>query len=493
MKVLKKIGKLSAVLFVVLAAGTGCVLADTPEDECVVKRKSSSEIQAETVAAGDGLTIESQVQASDTYKWNYTENGLEILVHADVKVPKAEGFKLWQAEPSFFEQAEIEGWLQVLTQGEELWWNEESSSSDQFVEQVETEPAMDAQAYVEEWEYQDGDYDKEPEKEEGIKEEQPLYGMVNITDTFAPWAQQEEKSYQISIQRSYGESVTKAGFSFVRSDFPNYVTNVAESIRESTGTKVSKKKMRKAADALMEKMELSEELVFSEAEAVYNTEADYGDYEYSTVKNTKGWRFIYSRKLEDQAVDHVSGALTSPENVISVMNLLYYWGAMDEDTQNEMNAQWEESMTGWGEEEFCITFDDEGLVSVIWKNPCTVKKVSNENVFLLPFSEIEQIFEKSIPKQLALEAFSAAGMRVRVDITEVRLGYMRTSTLEDSDMAQIIPVWDFIGTVENCSLNDIGLSKEYWMEEHLALSQSISLLTINATDGTIVTRKCGSL
>lgn len=60
-------------------------------------------------------------------------------------------------------------------------------------------------------------------------------------------------------------------------------------------------------------------------------------------------------------------------------------------------------------ESFYITFDDEGLAEVTWINPCIVEENEGGGVFLLPFSDILQVFQKSITKQYILEMLSGNG------------------------------------------------------------------------------------
>lgn len=68
------------------------------------------------------------------------------------------------------------------------------------------------------------------------------------------------------------------------------------------------------------------------------------------------------------------------------------------------------------------------------------------------------------------------GQPVEFDITEIRLGYMRSWEEEASAEAALIPVWDFYGTrTLSGDLYDIKRSFYPW-------------LTINAMDGTVIER-----
>ena len=125
---------------------------------------------------------------------------------------------------------------------------------------------------------------------------------------------------------------------------------------------------------------------------------------------------------------------------------------------------------------------DEGLAEVTWINPCIVEENEGGGVFLLPFSDILQVFQKSITKQYILEMLSGNGLEVSATIQTIRLGYRRIET-ED----QIIPVWDFIGTYSSPQTEQLlADADDLWVQCYLRQERTDSLLTINANDGTIV-------
>ncbi|MFR5814277.1 DUF6034 family protein [Hominisplanchenecus sp.] len=137
-----------------------------------------------------------------------------------------------------------------------------------------------------------------------------------------------------------------------------------------------------------------------------------------------------------------------------------------------------------------MTFDDEGLAEVTWINPCIVEENEGGGVFLLPFSDILQVFQKSITKQYILEMLSGNGLEVSATIQTIRLGYRRIET-EDKDgkkkKEQLIPVWDFIGTYSSPQTEQLlADADDLWVQCYLRQERTDSLLTINANDGTIV-------
>ena len=87
-----------------------------------------------------------------------------------------------------------------------------------------------------------------------------------------------------------------------------------------------------------------------------------------------------------------------------------------------------------------------------WMNPVSVEANEGDGIFLLPFSDILQVFQKSITKQYILELFAERDIPAGAQVTEIRLGYQRVET-QDKDgkngKEQMIPVWDFIGTYDS--------------------------------------------
>ena len=71
-------------------------------------------------------------------------------------------------------------------------------------------------------------------------------------------------------------------------------------------------------------------------------------------------------------------------------------------------------------------------------------------VFLLPFSDILQVFQKSITKQYILEMLSGNGLEVSATIQTIRLWIPqdRNRRQRRKEKEQLIPVWDFIGTLQ---------------------------------------------
>lgn len=123
---------------------------------------------------------------------------------------------------------------------------------------------------------------------------------------------------------------------------------------------------------------------------------------------------------------------------------------------------------------------DGRVTGCMWMQPFHVTETVNENVQLLPFDRIAEIFRKNIVLSIFLDEKSDA---LYLNVTDVRFSYMRVKQ-KDSDAYYLMPVWDFQGfatPTENGTLR----------EEEQAAFANLSLLTVNAIDGTVIDRTFG--
>ena len=120
----------------------------------------------------------------------------------------------------------------------------------------------------------------------------------------------------------------------------------------------------------------------------------------------------------------------------------------------------------------------EGEIEEIrWENPSQIVKVDNENVKILPWSEIQKIFEKQM--EFLLTPSSEGGDSMfwwkpsDVKIERITLGLAKM-LMKDSGEYKLIPVWNFFGRDNSNSDMEDAEEKCY--------------VTINALDGTIMDR-----
>ena len=101
----------------------------------------------------------------------------------------------------------------------------------------------------------------------------------------------------------------------------------------------------------------------------------------------------------------------------------------------------------------------------------------------MPFEEIQQIFREMIQKKYS--DFAQAGIDMKFQVEEIRLGYMRVMEKGNPTEGTMVPVWDFLGTRTMNHTN----SDEPYTETFGGPFESF--LTINAMDGTVIDRDLG--
>jgi len=131
-------------------------------------------------------------------------------------------------------------------------------------------------------------------------------------------------------------------------------------------------------------------------------------------------------------------------------------------------------------EQLACIIDQDRIVSSWLDNPWTVGGVLREDVPLMPFSQIMEVFGAICPltiQSMEHDAHVRASGVNRWEIREIRLGYMPVLRRDNSGAWELRPVWDFIGVR--------AFASEYYDEP------GNCALTIDAIDGTVIDRAYG--
>ena len=154
----------------------------------------------------------------------------------------------------------------------------------------------------------------------------------------------------------------------------------------------------------------------------------------------------------------------------------------------------------WKEEYIRLDITDNGVENIIHNAPSDVLKVLNENVQLLSFEKILESF-KTNSKYIGIYSAPSKYLESReIHINEIKLGLMRVQIKDKQDEYMMVPVWDFMGynLYEYHSAVDAGNGFSYTPDGinvadkgWEATREKLSLLTVNAIDGTIINRMLG--
>lgn len=178
----------------------------------------------------------------------------------------------------------------------------------------------------------------------------------------------------------------------------------------------------------------------------------------------------------EQAVDTQAKKLAFMISYSRVINSVPVLLTADSGSGSEVESGKAGYVAGWRYERIDIVIDDTGVIEFSWVSPYTTPKIVTENTNLLPFSDIQQVFEKMI---LVKNSWEDKETTLELNVNKVQLGLMRITDPNQRNSGILIPVWDFIGirTYKN--------NKEQWS------NPSECLLTVNAIDGSIIDRGLG--
>lgn len=429
--------------------------------------------------SGNDTGIADQVKAPERYEADFTSGAVNVHVDAEVIVPKAAGFKIYNVTGRPFEQADYDAVNQVLLKDASLWDRDYEllEKTNGFIKpEIEEKIAL-----LEERAAEQGEDALVTAKEETYKEKiaewkamleaAPEEAPIVEVEAVVPYVKSENgeytsesnwlhgystvdgKEYWVSLENDWQEEWRWVQFevrSKERSVGNSYIK--LEEAEEPDG--LSKDGIREAAMSLMQEMGFTD---FAPAGEEYFQKIiadEYGnpDVEYGAL----GYGIRFTRVLDGipTTYTHEYGTCI---------------GENDEEP--------------WPYEVITVVFDEQGITDFLWWNPYVIEKQSDEYVFLMPFSDIQDIFEEMILKKYEWITDIGDNITVYFDIDEIRLGYMRVIDEAGAEKGTMVPVWDFMGS-QTLVYNDSG-------ETSVNAGPYESWLTINAMDGTIIDRAVG--
>lgn len=135
----------------------------------------------------------------------------------------------------------------------------------------------------------------------------------------------------------------------------------------------------------------------------------------------------------------------------------------------------EEARAQWPYERIHVYVDDQGVFAFLFYGKSRVAEIINPQATLLPFSEIQSVFEKQFFIHCGDYVESRVGEGERTyEITEIRLGLQRVFEKDHLLDGLLVPTWSFFGTYTD----ENGFV--YGLDGHDAW------FSINAIDGTVI-------
>lgn len=365
-------------------------------------------------------SISEQVQAPERYQAELSQDNVKVTVDAPLIIPDEDGFHKWKVTARTFMQEDYDIVSQVILKNAPLW-NRDYDAMDNAPDSPVT---IDVPAVV-------------PTGEE--KAWLNGYATVDGEDFF------------VSMDNTFGEKWHWVCFGIENTKLKSSYLPTGRD--DATKVNISEQEVRKQAQDLMTQMKMTD-FVISGEEYMQTWVMDEVTDETARADST-GYCIHFTRELDGIPVTYTDRS------------------------GNAVHTQ----APAWPYEQINMTFDEQGLTSFAWVGPYDVELLSEEYEFLLPFSEIQDTFEKMVLEKYGEYAESGVDREDILVINEIRLGYMRVIEKEGDTTGTMIPVWDFMGT------HTISQSGGKLMTR--PTGQYASLITINALDGTIIDRDFG--
>ena len=133
---------------------------------------------------------------------------------------------------------------------------------------------------------------------------------------------------------------------------------------------------------------------------------------------------------------------------------------------------------------------DGEVIALNWYNVFTITGTENENVALLPFEKVLDVFKRQVYYSIYFdppEPDETGDPVMQMVVERICFSYMRVKKADGSGESYLLPVWDFMGYDYNPedphTEHDLVGTKAWFAHQ--------SLLTVNAVDGSILDRDKG--
>ena len=546
---LQKLTVLVIMAVMCLGTVSGCGSGAESQEDAVTLKEQNGELPPVQVSTEEVVVsgnVAEQVQAPDIYQTKVTGDAVTITADAALIIPDVPGIKLKKVTPRTFTQEDYDAISRVLLGGGKLWERnleamQESQGMfreeiDERIEKLEkriTQEGVNADATFNSkgniWNQEleklkklrEYAVSKEEAEERGLileipaivsydealseTEENELYGLVtvngqdyslkinnNVTDMGYRVIDHRVK-FLIEKQDGDGKYLDYYGQYLPFSNAKPDPENLPESL---IGTKFMPGFVN---------MDTPPEEVMTEVIEIVN-QIGLGEYDiqgggYFASRITdddagSSERYYNSRYLAGFGYGVLAGVgygvhLYRVEDGIPIIFTYENGGQIPNEDTEKLSQAMENGedvaleAAYWPYEEMTFIYTDDGLRTFEWQNPYIIEEMSEEYVFLLPFSDISDIFEKMLLKKRA-DGFNNEGNTIDIQVEQVVLSYMRVRD-KGSLEGTLIPVWDFFGTETHKKAGEV----DYVFDRGYDGVFPQSLMTINAMDGTIVDRAAG--
>jgi len=487
---------LGAAMCLLSLALSGCQDSVQTEEEIVTPKQEEERAGTEaegTEPEGEETTASSaeesaeggiaeQVQAPESYVWEGGNEVVSVKVDAPVVIPQGEGFKTWKVASRVFTQEDYDKVSAVLLKGAGLWKRDEelmegsrgftAAEIEERIAALEEKNAeYAAQGFEGEVmdEGQERNFEEEIQEWAKLRENAPEEISSVEVPAIVPYVENGEnmeenllwgmatvdgRDYFVSLDNNLKEDWRWINFEIRDDETNSNFINIADG-ESSAATGLPREEIKGMAKEAMAAMGFTD---FGVAGEEYCSSFSGDELSPTGEINVDqvGYGIHFTRELEGLPVTYTHAMGTTMED---------------------------DADTAWPYESVWLIYTKDGFAGFQWSDPYQIEKESEEYVFLLPWPEIQGIFEEMLVKKYSDLFADAVGVKQELVIDEVRLGYMRVMEKGNCMEGRMVPVWDFFGSKTNHYPDA--------QEPYVVSGPYESWLTINAMDGTIIDRELG--
>lgn len=500
-----------AVLVVCLGAGILAGCEKTPE-KSIVREKGANGIKSyESEGKEDGIPLKEKLKIPDTYKnkASYEEGALIIDTDAKVIVPdvssmdtmavsamKADSALVEKVAKAFFGDSKIYNGFtytqmtkeQVQKQLTQLKKYKAEGNIDPYKQGKDENGQLyfDIDAQIAKYEQELQTAPEEAEREE-VK---PAFGMeyfnekTGETETFDDYfmgvVETEQGNYEYTAS-TYGGPDSSFEIRKIRTDLIDtqefagwqegeYIMDndnsngmTEEEIKQMFD--ISYEDAKKLAEEKVKKLGMDLEIYNYDYALFFHGEEGFRK---ENVMDT-GYLFHFERVIRNAPITFTSE----------------YGGGLE-----DMDS----TLVPWCYERCDVIVGNDGIQEVNLRSPYVIGEVETENVKLMDFDSIMEIYEQMM--EVSNVDITQYEKQRTYHIKKITLGYSRIyNPASKNDEGLLVPVWDFFGgfDVESDLLEQTGSERNTspLVEKHSGEHSNQSFLTINAIDGTVIDRGLG--
>lgn len=469
-----------------------------PTTDAAIVTPKSAISGAKMLDESASKSVQEQVQAPESCTLDFMNDDgtVQVIVDAEVTVPEADGIRLKKAETRVFKQSDMDNLQENLLQGNPIWqriYTEEQRTEgrlwtkDEFGlvtdKYIKNRTALEALGEKNGWEL--GTWQNMFTWLCSLREAAPMSFETKNVDTKLGYDKKAAENFFLGEGFEENSNIIWGSVILEKTGYNFVLNNNWSSMFKCAGVYLVKGNYKEFGGL---DLYTSNQVYYRDSYAAEEEKTEQKLQTPITELAAKGDALVEALGLEEMELavwktcEMYDGYSPIPMSAVNLIYTPVYDGIPVTYTDYRYLSDYEAQNYS---ENFEVAYDDKGLAQMVWENPAQVYDMSDEYVFLLPFTDILHTFQEEAADVHQNDAVDQEqSMRKVIRITSIRLGYMWVPDVSAEMSGILIPVWDFMGNY----ISHWQGNEEQGIESSWGANDSPyqSFLTVNAMDGTVV-------